>query len=166
MGSLGVEHSNDGLGAPVVQSGVKTRVKWYSPSKGFGFVQPADGSFDAFLHVSVVQQSGATVLPEGTTIVCDLTEGQKGMPVAAIQEIDTSTAVPAEDGGDEVTGTVKFFNGQKGFGFVTVDGGRDVFISARVMERCGIPTLEPDTRVRMWTKMGPKGPMASKLELL
>ena len=160
-----MDNSRDSLGAPVVQSGVKTRVKWYSPSKGFGFVQPSDGSFDAFLHVSVVQQSGATVLPEGTTIVCDLTEGQKGMQVAAIHEIDVSTAVPAEDGGDEVVGTVKFFNGQKGFGFVTVDGGRDVFISARVLERCGIPTLEPDTRVRMWTKMGPKGPMASKLEL-
>ena len=158
--------SRDGVGAPVAQSGVRTRVKWYSPSKGFGFVQPDDGSFDAFLHVSIVQEAGVTVLPEGTTIMCDLAEGQKGMQVAAIHAIDTSTAVPAEDGGDEVVGTVKFFNGQKGFGFVMVDGGRDVFISARVLERCGIPTLEPDTRVRMWTKMGPKGPMASKLELV
>jgi cold shock CspA family protein len=37
---------------------VRATVKWYNPEKGFGFVQLADGSGDAFLHVSVAERSG------------------------------------------------------------------------------------------------------------
>jgi len=147
--------------------GVKAIVKWYSPIKGFGFLQRTDGQPDAFLHVSVVQQSGFASLPEGATVTCDLADRDKGTQVTAIHEVDTSTAAPVEDGGDEAVGTVKFYNGQKGFGFVSVDdGGKDVFVSARMLERCGLSELEPEMRVRLWTKMGPKGPMASKLEVI
>jgi CspA family cold shock protein len=42
---------------------VRATVKWYNPEKGFGFVQLADGSGDAFLHVSVVQRGGQGSVP-------------------------------------------------------------------------------------------------------
>ena len=47
---------------------VQAIVKWYNPDKGFGFVQLADGSGDAFLHVSVVERSGNGSVPPGATL--------------------------------------------------------------------------------------------------
>jgi CspA family cold shock protein len=78
-------------------------------------------------------------------------------------------AVPHNEGGEatEVEGTVKFYNAEKGFGFVVPDGGtKDVFVSARVLERAGIQNLEPEQRVRMMTRMGQKGPMADSVEVI
>mgnify|MGYP001304183304 CR=1 FL=1 len=68
---------------------VSAEVKWYSPSKGFGFVQLSDGSPDAFLHVSVVEQTGRHDLPDGTKIVCDIAEGRKGRQVSFIHRIES-----------------------------------------------------------------------------
>ncbi len=145
-------------------------VKWFNPTKGFGFVQPTDGSPDAFMHVSVVERSGHNTLPQGATIVCDLCAGQKGPQVAAVHRVESMPEAPPHDEGgeaSEVEGTVKFYNGEKGFGFVVPDGGgKDVFVSARVLERAGIRDLEPDQRLRMMTRMGQKGPMADSVELI
>jgi CspA family cold shock protein len=155
----------------VTQEGVTAVVKWFNPVKGFGFVQPGDGSPDAFLHISVVEQSGHRSLPEGAKIVCDIAEGRKGPQVASIVRIEEMPEVPPPPSGGApgatVEGTVKFFNMEKGFGFVTPDdGGKDVFVSARTLQRIGIPTLEPEQRVRLATRMGPKGPMAENVEIL
>ncbi len=145
-------------------------VKWFNPTKGFGFVQPTDGSPDAFMHVSVVERSGHNTLPQGATIICDLCAGQKGPQVAAVHRVESMPEAPPHDEGgeaSEVDGTVKFYNGEKGFGFVVPDGGgKDVFVSARVLERAGIRDLEPDQRLRMMTRMGQKGPMADSVELI
>jgi CspA family cold shock protein len=145
-------------------------VKWFNPTKGFGFVQPTDGSPDAFMHVSVVERSGLNSLPQGATIICDLCAGQKGPQVAAVHRVESMPEAPPHDEGgeaSEVDGTVKFYNGEKGFGFVVPDGGgKDVFVSARVLERAGIRDLEPDQRLRMMTRMGQKGPMADNVELI
>ena len=42
---------------------ITATVKWFNPTKGFGFVQPSDGSGDAFLHVSVIERAGHSSLP-------------------------------------------------------------------------------------------------------
>lgn len=145
-------------------------VKWFNPTKGFGFVQPSDGSPDAFMHVSVVERSGHNTLPQGATIICDLCAGQKGPQVAAVHRVESMPEAPPHDEGGEASeadGTVKFYNGEKGFGFVVPDGGgKDVFVSARVLERAGIRHLEPDQRLRMMIRMGQKGPMADSVELI
>ena len=70
------------------RTGVTALVKWYNPTKGFGFVQPEDGSPDAFLHASLVNQTGHDDLPEGTAVVCDIAEGPRGPQVAAIQSVE------------------------------------------------------------------------------
>src|SRR3546814_6003941 len=73
---------------PITQHDVVVVVKWYNPTKGFGFVQFGDGSPDAFLHVSVVQQSGLDDLPEGTRLICDISDGPKGPQVASVVRIE------------------------------------------------------------------------------
>jgi len=53
-------------------------VKWFNATKGFGFIQPADGSKDVFVHVSAVERSGLGRLNEGDKVSYDLERGQQG----------------------------------------------------------------------------------------
>jgi CspA family cold shock protein len=52
-------------------------VKWFNPTKGFGFIQPEDGSKDVFVHISAVERAGIT-LTEGQKVSFDLERGQQG----------------------------------------------------------------------------------------
>ena len=149
---------------------ITATVKWFNPTKGFGFVQPSDGSADAFLHISVVERAGHSSLPEGATIICDLSTGQRGSQVAEVHSVESMPAAPAQGGHEdstEVEGTVKFYNAEKGFGFIVPDdGGKDVFISARVLEQAGMQNLGPDQRVRVRARTGQKGPTADSIEII
>ena len=78
---------------PVAEK-IKATVKWFDPNKGFGFVAPEDGSPDAFLPASAVTAVGHDRLPEGTTVVVDLVQSQKGNQVSRIYDVDVSTASP------------------------------------------------------------------------
>jgi CspA family cold shock protein len=61
-------------------------------------------------------------------------------------------------------GTVKWFNGEKGFGFIAVDGGgADVFVHYSAIESTGFRSLEEGQRVEFQTTQGPKGPQAEKV---
>lgn len=57
-------------------------VKWFNPTKGFGFIEPEDGSRDAFVHISAVQRAGLTTLREGQKIQYELVPGHKGKSAA------------------------------------------------------------------------------------
>ncbi|MGQ9369095.1 cold-shock protein [Azospirillum sp. ST 5-10] len=78
----------------VLATAVEATVKWFDPSRGFGFVQPRDGSADALLPAAAVQAAGHDGLPDGTALVVDLVEGRKGAQVSAIHSVDLSTARP------------------------------------------------------------------------
>ena len=63
-----------------------------------------------------------------------------------------------------ITGTVKFYNDQKGFGFIQPDsGGQDVFVHATALERAGIRGLREGQKVTFEKGQGPKGPRAENL---
>ena len=53
-------------------------VKWFNAQKGFGFIQPDDGSKDVFVHVSAVERAGMSNLAEGQKLTFDLEQGQNG----------------------------------------------------------------------------------------
>ena len=171
---------------------VRVTVKWYNPTKGFGFVTPNDGSPDVFLHVSVVEQAGLQSLDEGAILVCDLADGQKGAQVSTIHSVEAGSAqrssrpttgsrYPRQSSNDyddyrygakpsgsgTVEGTVKWFNPDKGFGFIAPDqGGKDVFVHIRAVERAGLSTLRDNQRVRFTEKAGQKGPEADGIEVI
>ena len=159
-------------------------VKWFNPEKGFGFVELADGSGDAFLHIAVLERGGHdAVLPE-TKLRVQVGQGQKGPQVTAVLELDASTAAasrptmsPRMSGGgrerpdpaaaSEMHGTVKWFNGQKGFGFVVAeDGGKDVFLHISIVDRAGIQVLPEGQQVRMRVVTTQKGREAISVALI
>lgn len=53
-------------------------VKWFNAQKGFGFIQPDDGSKDVFVHISAVERAGFSSLNEGQKLTYDLERGQQG----------------------------------------------------------------------------------------
>src|SRR5215472_5930413 len=75
-------------------SELRGKVKWFNPEKGFGFVSPADGSPDVFLHISALKHAGLQDAPEGSTIHCEVGQGRKGIQVMRVLTLDTSSATP------------------------------------------------------------------------
>ena len=53
-------------------------VKFFNSAKGFGFIQPEDGSKDAFVHISAVERAGLSSLGEGQKVPYDLESGRAG----------------------------------------------------------------------------------------
>ncbi|GAJ69027.1 hypothetical protein MA13_contig00017-0036 [Edwardsiella piscicida] len=58
------------------------QVKWFNESKGFGFITPADGSKDVFVHFSAIQSEGFKTLAEGQQVEFSIQDSQRG-PAAA-----------------------------------------------------------------------------------
>tara|TARA_Y100000746_G_scaffold203827_1_gene190081 strand:- start:75 stop:284 length:210 start_codon:yes stop_codon:yes gene_type:complete len=53
-------------------------VKWFNPTKGFGFIEPDEGGKDAFVHISAVERAGLNGLNEGQKVSFDLEPGRDG----------------------------------------------------------------------------------------
>jgi len=167
----------------------QAKVKWFNGEKGFGFVELTDGSGEAFLHISVVEAAGHTALESGTTLTVRVGQGSKGPQITEITAVDASTAEPSRGprpggrppGGDrpmrdrgfdrpagpteEVDGQVKWYDPKKGFGFVAVEGSKDVFIHRSVLAREGITELQEGQRIHMRVVPGAKGLEATSVEL-
>jgi CspA family cold shock protein len=161
---------------------VEATVKWFNADKGFGFVMVAGGP-DAFLPARALEAAGHSSVPEGARVKVRISQGQKGPQVAEVLEVDTSTAQvmskaerpshrpssPRLGAGptEECVGSVKWYNVEKGFGFVAQDrGGKDVFVHATALDRSGLSELPEGQRVRMQISQGQKGPEARSIELL
>jgi cold shock protein len=164
-------------------------VKWFNADKGYGFVALTDGSGDVFLHVNTLQAAGVQTVNPGATLRVRVGQGQKGRQVDQVVSVDESTATAAprrspyqqrpprgSDGPPrrqvdlstavEMTGTVKWYNADKGFGFITPQsGGKDVFVHATVLERAGLGPLQEGQTVRMGVVQGAKGPEAGTISL-
>jgi len=54
---------------------IKGQVKWFNESKGFGFITPADGSKDVFVHFSAIQGNGFKTLAEGQNVEFEIQDG-------------------------------------------------------------------------------------------
>jgi len=160
-------------------------VKWFMPMKGYGFLEPEDGSPDVFCHLSTVEASGRDTLPQGAVVNCEIVQGDRGPQVSRIVEVDPpptghgpadhrqsfdarypdlQAAAPAS-AVVELPATVKFFDPARGFGFVVPDaGGREVFVHASVLFRSGMTDLEPGQRVFVRAESAPRGLQATEIE--
>lgn len=152
---------------------IKMHLKWFNGTKGFGFVVPEDGSFDAFFHITTLQQAGLHALGEGAVLMCTVFEGPKGKQVKEITEVidpgevNLMPQATQEDGTVVMGGLVKWYKPEQGFGFIIPDDGmKDVFIHKSLLDRLGIETLEAGTRVKVTLKAVAKGREAVDLEVI
>ena len=77
-------------------------VKWFNPTKGFGFIEPEDGSKDAFVHISAVERAGLDTLSEGQKVSYDLVPGQNGKSAAEnLREASGDNAANEDEADDE-----------------------------------------------------------------
>lgn len=173
--------SREAVGPPI-----DAIVKWFNPEKGFGFVELTDGSGDVFLHVNALQVAGHDSVEPGAQLRVQVGQGAKGRQVTAVLEVGEGAPQPsgraprsppgrqarpgARDRGDSapaiaVSGTVKWFNAVKGFGFVVADDGlKDVFVHNSVVTAAGLPPLIEGQRLAMQVLTTPKGREAASIE--
>jgi CspA family cold shock protein len=139
--------------AQVVGAG-KGVVKFFNAQKGFGFIQQEDGGEDIFVHISAVERAGLSGLAEGQGLQFNLVDrggkvsAQDLQVVGDVIEVEDRRAPPQRElTGDKATGTVKFFNSMKGFGFIVRDDGQpDAFVHISAVERSGLSGLNEGER--------------------
>ncbi len=180
--------ANRGPAPAAAASGRRLRavVKWFLPVKGYGFLEPEDGSADLFCHLTAVRASGHDTLPQGAAVTCEIVQGDRGPQVSRILSVEAPPAGPgpANRGGPRhgprdrvprgeappaadmrLPGTVKFYDPVRGFGFVVPDnGGREVFFHSSVLLRSGMGDLQTGQRVNVRAEQTERGLQATDIE--
>jgi CspA family cold shock protein len=172
-----------GMPPQVVGEG-KGVVKFFNPQKGFGFIVRDDGGEDVFVHISAVEQAGLTDLADGQPLEFTLVD--RGGRISATNlriegepmEVVRGGGAGADRGGggfggdrggpqrqltgEKASGTVKFFNAMKGFGFIQRDDGQpDAFVHISAVERAGMPTLNEGDRLEFEIEVDRRGKYAA-----
>jgi CspA family cold shock protein len=171
---------------PQVVGEGKGVVKFFNGQKGFGFIVRDDGGEDVFVHISAVEQAGLTGLAEGQPLSFTLVD-RGGRVSATDLKIEGDPLPVPERGpreprpggergggfgggggpqrqltGEKASGTVKFFNAMKGFGFISRDDGQpDAFVHISAVERAGLPTLNEGDRLEFELEVDRRGKTAA-----
>ena len=153
---------------------VHGQVKWFDPSKGFGFIVSDEAESDILLHANVLRNYGQNSVADGANIVVRVQQTQRGvqaMEVISVQApamgalplADEGTAMSAEDIAELPIepARVKWFDKAKGFGFANVFGrAEDVFIHVEVLRMSGFADLQAGEAVGLRIIEGKRGRMA------
>lgn len=159
-------------------------VKFFNGQKGFGFVVRDDGGEDVFVHISAVEQAGLTGLAEGQPLGFTLVD--RGGKISATDLKIDGDPIPVPERaprerddrggggggfgggpqrqltGEKASGTVKFFNAMKGFGFIQRDDGQpDAFVHISAVERAGMSSLNEGDRLNFELEVDRRGKHAA-----
>ncbi|GAA6192622.1 cold shock domain-containing protein [Phaeobacter gallaeciensis] len=156
---------------------VRGHVKWFDPTKGYGFVVSEDGGLDILLHVNVLRNFGQSSVADGAQIEITTHRTDRG-----VQAVEVVSIVPPDRGETAVLSDfaeldvealsdapleparVKWFDKGKGFGFANVFGrDEDVFVHIEVLRQSGLADLQPGEALAMRVIDGKRGRMAAEV---
>lgn len=153
---------------------VHGRVKWFDPSKGFGFIVSDQTDADILLHANVLRNFGQGSVADGAGIEVRIQRTQRGVQAVEVLRIDPPEGVVLPFGEDAALmvsadilalplepARVKWFDKGKGFGFANVFGrSEDVFVHAEVLRVSGFADLTAGEAVSLRIIEGKRGRMA------
>ena len=153
---------------------VHGRVKWFDPSKGFGFIVSDETDVDILLHANVLRNFGQGSVADGAGVTVRVQQTERGIQAVEVLRIDPPEGVIfplMEDAGLMVgadilalelePARVKWFDKGKGFGFANVFGRpEDVFIHAEVLRVSGFADLAAGEAIGLRIVDGRRGRMA------
>ena len=152
---------------------IRGRVKWFDPSKGFGFVIADEGGPDILLHANVLRNFGQSSVADAAGIEIVAQKTARGIQAVEVLQIDPPEVETGESEGTgslsepvdmalpRVPARVKWFDKAKGFGFANVFGRpEDVFLHVEVLRRSGLADLQPGEAVTLRVVDGARGRMA------
>lgn len=156
---------------------VSGTVKWFDPSKGFGFVVANEGGPDILLHANVLRNFGQSSVADAAGIEVIVQETARGVQAVEVLSIapPVGEEYEEEDMDSEIAeavdlslplepARVKWFDKAKGFGFANVFGrDEDVFLHVEVLRRSGLADLQPGEAVSLRVVDGKRGRMAMQV---
>ena len=156
---------------------VQGTVKWFDPTKGFGFVVSETGGPDILLHANVLRNFGQSSVADSAGIEVIVQETARGIQAVEVLRIEPPDGEEIIEGnpGSEIAeaidlslplepARVKWFDKAKGFGFANVFGrGEDVFLHVEVLRRSGLADLQPGEAVSLRVVEGKRGRMATQV---
>lgn len=144
-------------------------VIWFNASKGFGFVRLADGT-EVYLHMRILEAAGHRDISEGMRLKVRVQETPRGhqvaqvldigevVPKAPAQSVRTGVAIARSGPQVKTEGTVKWYNPDKGFGFIAPSSGdKDIFVHVTALTRSGLSGLTEGQKVFVECGQGKKG---------
>ncbi|MCF3972262.1 cold-shock protein [Paracoccus salsus] len=162
------------------ETGVKLisgEVKWFDPTKGYGFILNADGGPDILLHANVLRNFGRSSVADQSRVTAWVQPTNRGLQATEVTEIRP----PASDGTPPIAdlnstviehleslplrpARVKWFDKGKGFGFANIFGHPDdVFIHVEVLRHSGFSDLVIGEAIGIRVVEGPRGLMAAQI---
>lgn len=153
---------------------VHGKVKWFDPTKGFGFIVADEGGSDILLHANVLRNYGQSSVADGTDITVLVQMTQRGVQAVEVVKIAAPVGMSFPLGDDNAIATpeeiaarpleparVKWFDKGKGFGFANVFGRpEDVFVHVEVLRMSGFADLAAGEAVCLRIIDGKRGRMA------
>jgi CspA family cold shock protein len=157
---------------------VDAEVVWFNAAKGFGFVKTSDG-IEAYMHIRALEAAEQSTATAGTRLKIVLEKGHKGYHVSQVLAVMGTAAAPfshqtaptglapAQQVDDQGEGTVKWYNSDKGFGFIRIEGSeKDIFVHATALSRAGLTELAEGQKVAVAYSQGMKGLEARSIRLI
>ena len=151
---------------------VRAQVKWFDTTKGFGFIVADGCKTDILLHANVLRSFGRNSIAGNAVIEVVIQQTERGCQATEILKIEPPAASAGSEmflqilgEGVEIDPTaplrparVKWFDREKGFGFVNIFGSaEDVFVHMEILHACGLTELLPGEAVSVRTTNGPRG---------